>query len=121
MPCEKRALTVAVDSVSLEDKNAGITSIDASVVKDAGDDPDVTHGARVGVHVTIEKCNQNQVIIKGGPGVGKVTRPGLPVAVGEPAINPVPRKMITHEVLRRLPDTGTFKVTVRVYVENGNQ
>lgn len=65
----------------------------AGVVKDAGDDPDVTHGALVRATVTHGPPGTG-VVFRVGPGVGTVTRPGLPLPPGEPAINPVPRQMI---------------------------
>jgi cobalt-precorrin-5B (C1)-methyltransferase len=65
----------------------------AGVVKDAGDDPDVTHGALVRARVT-PGAPGSGIVFRAGPGVGTVTRPGLPVPPGEPAINPVPRQMI---------------------------
>jgi len=65
----------------------------ACIVKDAGDDPDVTHGALVCATVRIGKAGAG-VTFRAGEGVGTVTRPGLPVPLGEPAINPVPRRMI---------------------------
>src|SRR5262245_34439879 len=64
----------------------------AGVVKDAGDDPDVTHGALIMASVR-RGTPGSGVVFRAGEGVGTVTRPGLPVAVGEPAINPVPRRM----------------------------
>jgi cobalt-precorrin-5B (C1)-methyltransferase len=65
----------------------------AAIIKDAGDDPDVTHGATV--RATVRQLPQgNGIIFKAGDGVGTVTKPGLPLAVGEPAINPVPRVMM---------------------------
>ena len=66
----------------------------AGVVKDAGDDPDVTHGALVVATVRPARPGAG-VVFRAGEGVGTVTRPGLPLAVGEPAINPAPRAMIT--------------------------
>jgi cobalt-precorrin-5B (C1)-methyltransferase len=65
----------------------------AAVVKDAGDDPDVTHGALVAVTVRLLP-NAGGLRFVAGPGVGTVTRPGLPIPPGEPAINPGPRAMI---------------------------
>ena len=65
----------------------------AGVVKDAGDDPDVTHGALVVVTVW-PAAPGSGVSFRAGEGVGTVTRPGLPIPPGEPAINPVPRSMI---------------------------
>ena len=67
----------------------------AAVVKDAGDDPDVTHGALVEVTV---RTSDGGVRFRAGPGVGTVTKPGLPVEPGEPAINPVPRQMIAAAI-----------------------
>jgi cobalt-precorrin-5B (C1)-methyltransferase len=69
----------------------------ASVVKDAGDDPDVTHGALITATVRPGPAGSG-VGFAAGPGVGTVTKPGLPLAVGEPAINPVPRQLMTAAV-----------------------
>lgn len=69
----------------------------AGIVKDAGDDPDVTHGATIISRVT-KGPQGSGIIFKGGEGVGTVTKAGLPIAVGEPAINPIPRKLMTAEV-----------------------
>ncbi len=66
------------------------------IIKDAGDDPDVTHGALICATVTWRA--EPGVEIRGGKGVGVVTQPGLGLEVGGPAINPVPRKMITYSV-----------------------
>ncbi len=67
-----------------------------TVIKDAGDDPDITHKAEIGARVTLEDPDGKtaRLVITGGKGVGTVTRPGLEVPVGEPAINEGPRKMI---------------------------
>jgi cobalt-precorrin-5B (C1)-methyltransferase len=67
----------------------------AGIVKDAGDDPDVTHGATI-----IAKVSRvgTGVTFRAGEGVGTITKPGLPLAPGEPAINPVPRQMMIKEV-----------------------
>jgi cobalt-precorrin-5B (C1)-methyltransferase len=69
------------------------TSATAGVVKDAGDDPDVTHGVLVRATVRLAPTGSG-VVFRAGPGVGTVTRPGLPIPPGEPAINPGPRQMI---------------------------
>lgn len=88
---------------------------EAGTLKDAGDDPDVTHGALLYSRVRLQA--QPGVRFVAGSGVGTVTRPGLVLAVGEPAINPVPRKMMT-EHLQRLAEeaayAGGFEVTVNV-------
>ncbi len=69
----------------------------AAVIKDAGDDPDVTHGALVCATVCAGAPGTG-VTFRAGEGVGTVTRPGLPIAPGEPAINPVPRQMIRDAI-----------------------
>jgi cobalt-precorrin-5B (C1)-methyltransferase len=86
------------------------------VVKDAGDDPDITNGAEIHATVSLAQLDSpspqpspargegaSTVIIEGGIGIGKVTKPGLAVPPGEWAINPVPRRMITDELLTVFP------------------
>ncbi|WP_211103699.1 cobalt-precorrin-5B (C(1))-methyltransferase [Azospirillum argentinense] len=91
----------------------------AGVVKDAGDDPDVTHGALIRARVSRAAPGQG-VVFRAGEGVGTVTRPGLPVPVGEPAINPVPRAMIRQAVAEAAALAGEAPdVVVEVSVENG--
>ena len=79
---------------------------EAGIIKDAGDDPDVTHGALIVVRV---EASEGGVIFKAGEGVGQVTKPGLPVAVGEPAINPVPRQMMQNIVAEMAEQFGLFE------------
>ena len=69
---------------------------EAGVIKDAGDDPDVTHGALIIARVQMRGTGLS---FHAGDGVGTITKPGLPIAVGEPAINPVPRQLMTDVVL----------------------
>jgi cobalt-precorrin-5B (C1)-methyltransferase len=69
----------------------------AGIVKDAGDDPDVTHGAVIISTVRLGPAGSS-VVFQAGPGVGTVTRAGLPLPPGEPAINPVPRAMIRDAI-----------------------
>ncbi|MEM1386712.1 MAG: cobalt-precorrin-5B (C(1))-methyltransferase [Pseudomonadota bacterium] len=78
---------------ALAERDAGVDWAQAGIVKDAGDDPDVTHGALVRARVRAAAPGQG-VLFRAGEGVGHVTKPGLPIAVGEPAINPVPRQMM---------------------------
>ncbi|PSL53792.1 cobalt-precorrin-5B (C1)-methyltransferase [Saccharothrix carnea] len=93
----------------------------AAIVKDAGDDPDVTHGAVVGATVR-HGAPGSGVVFEAGPGVGTVTKPGLPLAVGEPAINPVPRQMMREHVARvALEHGGSGDVVVTVSVEHGEE
>ncbi|WP_371325322.1 cobalt-precorrin-5B (C(1))-methyltransferase [Dechloromonas sp. ZY10] len=70
----------------------------AVIVKDAGDDPDATHGAHMTAEVRILKHRAGEIVLKGGPGVGTVTKEGLGLEVGGPAINPVPRRNIIDNV-----------------------
>jgi cobalt-precorrin-5B (C1)-methyltransferase len=78
------------------------------VVKDAGDDPDCTDGARM----TAEVAEAGTTVLAAGPGVGTVTKPGLGLAVGTPAINPVPRRMIAAALaeVTSAPLAVTFSV-----------
>jgi cobalt-precorrin-5B (C1)-methyltransferase len=88
----------------------------AGVVKDAGDDPDVTHGALILVTVR-PGAPQSGVTFQAGEGVGMVTRPGLSISPGEPAINPVPRQMIRDaiaEVAAAHRDAGDVEVEIAV-------
>ena len=91
----------------------------AGIIKDAGDDPDVTHGAMI--CATLRKgAAGTGVTFSGGDGVGIVTKPGLPVAVGEPAINPVPRQMMQDAVAELAAALGgTGDVTVEISVPDG--
>ncbi len=72
-------------------------SAKCSVIKDGGDDPDVTHGAEIFVDVQLTN-NIGEIDIDGGEGVGRVTKPGLGLEIGSAAINPTPKKMIVENV-----------------------
>ncbi|WP_020406274.1 cobalt-precorrin-5B (C(1))-methyltransferase [Hahella ganghwensis] len=92
----------------------------ASTIKNAGDDPDVTHGARVFVRLRLR--SQPGVMFKAAEGVGTVTRDGLSLGVGEPSINPVPRQMIRdhlEQAAEQFGYLGGFEVAVGV--ENGHE
>jgi cobalt-precorrin-5B (C1)-methyltransferase len=104
-------VTFAVDSTALA---AGAAT--AVVVKDAGDDPDVTHGAHL--TATVSWGTGVGVELDGGEGVGVVTKPGLGLTVGGPAINPVPRKMITQAVREVVGERG---VRVVISVPEGER
>jgi cobalt-precorrin-5B (C1)-methyltransferase len=93
----------------------------ASVIKDAGDDPDVTHGAEI--IVQLRKLDQGTgVQFKNGEGVGLVTKPGLPLDVGQAAINPMPRQMII-ENLQIIADQfqQNLDVEVTISIPNGEK
>ena len=89
------------------------------VIKDGGDDPDATNGAHIQATVRLEPGEAGQVRIEGGTGVGVVTRPGLPLAEGEAAINPIPRGQIAaavREALGIAGDRAGYSGGVRVTV-----
>jgi len=87
---------------------------EAGVIKDAGDDPDVTHGALVRARVS---ASAGGVVFAAGEGVGTVTMAGLPVPPGEPAINPVPREMMTdtvREMAARLGRSADIRIEISI-------
>lgn len=89
---------------------------EAGIIKDAGDDPDVTHGALIIARVARGTVGSG-VTFHAGTGVGMITKPGLPLPVGEPAINPVPRKMMTEvvqELCTRFAVPADIKIEIRV-------
>ncbi|MGW4648411.1 cobalt-precorrin-5B (C(1))-methyltransferase [Kitasatospora sp. NPDC004289] len=93
----------------------------AGVVKDAGDDPDVTHGALIRSTVR-HGAPGSGVVFEAGPGVGTVTKAGLPIPPGEPAINPVPRQLMRDhvaEVAARFGGSGD--VVVQISVDHGEE
>lgn len=103
-----------------------------TVIKDAGDDPDVTHGAEIGAQFSLipfkkrRRKGKPPIILKGGEGIGVVTKPGLPVKKGDVAINPVPRQMIRNAVREALSQdlklgTSLSRVEVRLFVPRGKE
>jgi cobalt-precorrin-5B (C1)-methyltransferase len=84
----------------------------AGITKDAGDDPDVTHGALVMARVA---RSIGGVVFRAGEGVGTVTRPGLAIGVGEPAINPVPRQMM-ESVVQEMADAFGQRPDIEITV-----
>ena len=94
-------------------------SATAAIVKDAGDDPDVTHGALI--EATVRRSDGG-LQFRAGPGVGTVTKPGLPVAPGEPAINPVPRRMISAAIAEVAEaHTAVGDVEVEISIPGGER
>ncbi|QTA83060.1 Cobalt-precorrin-5B C(1)-methyltransferase [Desulfonema limicola] len=91
-----------------------------TVIKDAGDDPDITHNAMICARVAVSKADAQSITIRGGRGVGKVTRPGLEIPPGEPAINPGPLQMIRDAVKDVLKDRQYF-VFVEIFVPHGEE
>ena len=93
-----------------------------TVIKDAGDDPDITHKAEIGATVTLLDKGNHSVFIIGGKGVGIVTKPGLEVKPGEAAINLGPRKMIMQAVAEILKiNNKDISVKVEVFVPDGER
>ncbi len=112
--------TIPVHSV----KQTGPAEYQAVIVKDAGDDPDVTHKAHIGANVSfLENKKGIDIRISGGKGVGTVTRPGLELPVGEPAINPGPRTMINQSVNEVLDlfNIQNKQVNIEIFVPNGEE
>ena len=105
-------LTISVNSLEKKEN-----SVLASVIKDGGDDPDVTHGLEIYSKVSLR--NDSKINIFGGTGVGKVTKKGLPIAPGNSAINPVPLKMIRETVEEMLPEG--FGADVEISVPKGEE
>jgi cobalt-precorrin-5B (C1)-methyltransferase len=94
----------------------------AGIVKDAGDDPDVTHGALVVASIAWAAPGSG-IGFAAGEGVGTVTRAGLPLAVGEPAINPAPRAMISDALIEAAEENGAPPpdVTVTIAIPGGER
>ena len=84
----------------------------AGIVKDAGDDPDVTHGCLV---IATVRLKGSGITFKAGAGVGMVTRAGLPIPAGEPAINPVPRSMMRGVI----EELGGGNVEIEISIPGG--
>jgi cobalt-precorrin-5B (C1)-methyltransferase len=108
-----RRVGFAVESCAVDAR--GSTAV---VVKDGGDDPDVTHGAHLTARVSWR--NEPGIGLEGGEGVGVVTKPGLGIPVGEPAITSVPRAMITQAVSEAV-DPSRRGVTVVISVPDGER
>lgn len=107
-------------NLELLDIRQGENAVSCAVRKDAGDDPDTTDG--ILVYARVEKMTElpddtNRILIDGGVGVGRVTKPGLKQPIGEAAINPVPKAMIlksVEEAADRFDFEGRLKVTISV-------
>ena len=107
-----KSITIKVDSLKKADNYAL-----ASVLKDGGDDPDVTHGLQIFSKVSLR--DDAKINIFGGIGVGKVTKKGLPISPGNSAINPTPLKMIRAAVESVLP-TGKG-ADIEIFVPKGEE
>ena len=97
-----------------EDISFGPEKVTCAIRKESGDDPDITDG--ILVYATVEKTD-GPMVIAGGPGIGRVTKPGLACAVGNWAINPVPRRMIEEALSsasKACGYTGGLKLTLSI-------
>lgn len=107
--------TLNIPVIRVEKSGCTATGV---VIKDGGDDPDATHGEEIHASVELVAGPERLVDVSGGKGVGRVTLPGLPVAVGEAAINPAPRKQIIAGVLKEISESAPdFRGSVRVCIE----
>jgi cobalt-precorrin-5B (C1)-methyltransferase len=113
----KKIETIEIETLSGEnlrlnvlEQEIGTRYASCCVKKDAGDDIDATDGIKI--YSRVEFSEKPGIEIKGGTGIGIATKPGLPIKVGDYAINPVPRKMIIKEVEMFLKNSNGFKVTI---------
>ena len=108
-------------SFPLAHEELGQDFASVAIVKDAGDDPDVTHGATI--IATIRQAEEGSgITFRAGHGVGTVTKPGLPLGVGEPAINPVPRAMMRQVVEQLCAEHGVAQdFVIEISVPGGGE
>lgn len=108
----KKTLDIIIDECKLLSPNKA----QATAHKNPYNDPDVT--VNLDIIATVElfegTSEESDIIITGGVGVGKITKPGLQIPVGEYAINPGPRKMIVKNLRDKIPDGKTAKVTISI-------
>ena len=115
-----KAKQIVIDIAWIKYENE--KSVTAAVVKDGGDDPDVTNGAEVWSTVSLLE-NANKIIIDGGAGVGRVTKPGLGLEIGKAAINPTPLKMIHQSIDETLgqQQNNRYGLSVIISVPKGEE
>jgi len=125
LPQQVSVLLLTGERIQIPIENGSVkgNSAECTVRKDAGDDPDITHKAIIGSRVMFitppQSAISNQqpvILITGGHGVGIVTKPGLEVPPGEPAINPGPRKMITQSVTEALHECGREDISLEIEI-----
>ncbi len=118
LPDGTQYLTIPIDSI----RDEGEGTVRADVIKDAGDDPDQTHRARI--FARVKRNRTGEIVFLRGEGVGVVTEPGMQIATGSPAINPVPRRMIiqaVHEVLNEGDGSRDMGFDLQIGCENGEE
>ncbi len=118
LPDGARYLTIPIDGIRSDDDGA----VRADVIKDAGDDPDQTHRARI--FARVKRNRTGEIVFLRGEGVGVVTEPGMQVSIGSPAINPVPRRMMIHAVDEVMNEGDGIRDTgfdLQIGCENGQE
>jgi cobalt-precorrin-5B (C1)-methyltransferase len=116
LPDGAQYLTIPIDCIRDEDDG----TMRADVIKDAGDDPDQTHRARI--FARVKRNRTGEIVFLRGEGVGIVTQPGMQIDIGSPAINPVPRRMMihaVHEVLNEGEGSRDAGFDLQIGCENG--
>ena len=110
------ASAIRLTSFALAVEGRGDGWAQAGIIKDAGDDPDVTHRCTVisTVRFAAKGCG---IVFRAGKGVGTITKPGLPIPPGEPAINPVPRQMMSQVIA----ELGGGDVEIEISIPNGEE
>ncbi|XPV76728.1 MAG: cobalt-precorrin-5B (C(1))-methyltransferase CbiD [Desulfovibrio sp.] len=119
LPVEGRLIIPIKKYAVIEDSPSGITTVQVTVVKDGGDDPDATHGSDMCATVRLTKLpagSESTITLTAGTGIGMVTMPGLSVKPGNPAINPAPRRQILAAIQEVL-DAQPLPYTVQVHLE----
>lgn len=115
LPDGEHFLTVPIQQVDF----VGLGRARAEVLKDGGDDPDSTHGATI--FAIVRENGTGELRFLAGEGVGIVTQPGIRVPVGEPAINPTPRKMMRQAVQEVLADAPSPGYDLEIGCVNGGE
>ena len=111
-------VTFRIHRCEIDDGDNAAASVLCSVIKDGGDDPDVTSGAEICARVWRDANTGNGVILHGGDGVGTVTKPGTGIPVGDPSITRVPRRLITQSVQEA---AGGHSFNVEISVPGGEE
>jgi cobalt-precorrin-5B (C1)-methyltransferase len=118
LPDGAQYLTIPIDCI----RDEGDGTVRADVIKDAGDDPDQTHRARI--FARVKRNDTGGIVFLRGEGVGVVTQPGMQIAIGSPAINPVPRRMMIQAVQEVLDEGDGSRDTgfdLQIGCENGGE
>ena len=113
-----KEVTFDLHRCAIDTRQGSLYSATCSIIKDGGDDPDVTSGAEIVADVWSDGSAGNNVTLRGGVGVGTVTKPGTGIPVGDASITRVPRRMIAQSVLEA---AGGLSFTVEISVPHGRE